>query len=207
MKLQIVFDQQDLETALTTAHEVAEHADILEVGTPLLLKYGVEAVKTFSQSFKDKHISVDSKIVDYATQAVNIFADTGAAWLTVLAGSPKETIRTVCTVAHNQNKKIMIDLTDASSLGQSALEAQSLGADGLVFRQQYDDTNKLEYIENWELVRGNTKLPLFISAQTTVKGGIEALINLKPQGIIIGAPITQTTSPGQKAAYYRTLTI
>ncbi len=205
MKLQIVFYQNDLETALTTAHEVSQYADILEVGTPLLLKYGVEAVKAFSQAFSEKHIHADSKIVDYATQSVNIFSDSGASWLTVMAGAPKETIRTACTNAHNQNKKVMIDLTDASSIGQSALEAQSLGADAIVFRQPYDEATKLEYIENWEMVRGNTKLPLFIGCQTSMKGGIEALIKLKPQGIIIGAPITQASSPAQKAEYYRTL--
>ena len=77
----------------------------------------------------------DAKIIDRSKDAVTLFAQAGADWITVMAGAGPTTIHTACTVAHEQGKKIMLDLADASSLGQSALEAKSFGADALVFHK------------------------------------------------------------------------
>ncbi len=200
MKLQISFDQADLDSALSIASHVAPFADTLEVGTLLIYKYGTESVKRFSQAFPEHTILADTKIIDRSKDTVNLFTDAGAQWLTVMAGTHKDIIHNACTAAHNQGKKVMLDLLDASSLNQAALEAESLGIDAIKFRQQYT-LGQAEFLENWDMVRGNTKLPLYIAAHITRKT-VDQLSKIKPDGLIIGSAIVNAENPGEEAKFF-----
>lgn len=201
MKLHVSFEIPDLDKALSIAYQIAPCTDIMEVGTLMIYRYGSEAVKKFCTAFPDNIILADTKIVDRGKDAVNIFADTGAHWLTVMSGTSKEVIREVCSSAHNQGKKIMLDLIDASSLNQSALEAESLGADALMFRHAIE-VNQPEFLEQWDMVRGNTKLPIFISAHIRRKT-TESLRKIKPDGIIVSSAIVNADDPAQEAQFFK----
>ena len=121
MKLQISFDLSDLDAAVSIASEVAQYADILEVGTILIYNHGTEAITRFKEACPDSVILADTKIVDRPKEIVETFAQSGAQWITVMAGSSKDTIHAATTAAHNANIKVMLDLIDSSSIGQSAL--------------------------------------------------------------------------------------
>jgi 3-keto-L-gulonate-6-phosphate decarboxylase len=205
MRLQISFDTPDLQYALDIAKQVAPHCDILEVGTLLIYKNGIHAVQEFKKHFPDKLILADAKIVDRAKDAITLLADAGADWITVMSGTGKQVIHTACTTAANLGKKVMLDLLDASSVGQSALEAKNLGVDGLLFHEPYDVQQSLVFLDKWEMIRGNTDLPIFISANITRKT-LEEIILLKPAGIIIGSSITDTPNPGEEALYFKEIT-
>ena len=149
MKLQIAFDCTDLDQAITIAKEVAQHADILEIGSVLIYKYGEQAIKRFRDEFPQKTLLADAKIADRGKEAVTIFAQAGADWITVMAGTGKNVIHIACTQAHSLGKKIILDLLDSSSLGQSALEAQSLGVDALLFHKPSDEEDQLSFLDRW----------------------------------------------------------
>ncbi len=200
MKLQISFDQTDLEGALAIASNVAPFADILEVGTLLIYKYGTESVKRFSQNFPEHTILADTKIIDRSKDSVNIFSDAGAQWITVMAGTNKDIIHNACTAAHNQGKKVMLDLLDASSLNQAALEAESLGVDAIKFRQLYIP-GQAEFLDNWDMVRGNTKLPIYVAAHITRKT-VDQLSKIKPDGLIVGSAILNAENPAEEAKFF-----
>lgn len=204
MKLQISFDLLDLEKAISIGQEVAEFADVLEVGTILIYNYGQEAVKTFRQNFPNKTILADAKIADNAKETVTLFANAGADLITVMAGASKNTIFTATSVAHSLGKHIMLDLLDSSSPGQSALEAQSLGVDAILFHKPQDDEEKLLFIESWEMVRGNTKLPLYVST-TINRESINDIISINPYAIVIGKPIVTAQAPKTEADFYSKL--
>ena len=67
MKLQISFDLTDLDKALDIAAQVAPYVSILEVGSLLLYKYGIQAVERFRKAFPNKTILVDAKSVCFST--------------------------------------------------------------------------------------------------------------------------------------------
>lgn len=204
MKLQIAFDLTDLTQALEIARQVEEHADILEVGTLLLYKNGVRAVEEFKQIFPRKVILADSKIVDRGKEAATTLTSAGADWITVMAGTGNEVIHAACTAAHQSNTKVMLDLVDATSVGQAALDAKNMGVDALMFHQAYDEKDALILLDKWEMVRGNTPLPIFVSAKIT-RGTIATIVAIKPDGIIIGKSIIDSDSPAQEAAFYKSL--
>jgi 3-hexulose-6-phosphate synthase len=121
MKLQISFDLIDLDKAIAIGSEVAQYADIIEIGTILIYHHGTAAIRRFKEQFPDKIILADTKVVDRGKEVAELFADCGADWITVMAGTSHHVIHATTTAAHNANMKVMLDLIDSDSVGQSAL--------------------------------------------------------------------------------------
>lgn len=204
MKLQVSFDITDLTKALTVAHSIESHVDIFEVGALLIYKYGEHAVRRFKEAFPQKTILADAKIIDRSKDAATLFAAAGADWITIMAGAGSPVIHTACTVAHSLGKKIMLDLADSTSFGQSALEAKSLGVSALVFHKPSAEDGQMSFLEQWDLVKGNTQLPVFISAHVT-RDTIDSVLSLGAAGIIIGSAIVNASNPKDEAAHFAEL--
>lgn len=201
MKLQVSFDSADLEKSIEVATQIADYTDIIEIGSLLIYKYGITAIETFRTNLPKKTLLADMKIIDRGKEAANLALNAGVDWVTVMAGTSKEIIHSVCTEAHNVNKKVMLDLVDSSSQGQSALDAKSLGVDAILFHQTYAETQPLLFLDKWEMVRGNTNLPIFISAKIT-RETVDNILQIKPDGIIIGRAIVQAQNPVEEAKFF-----
>lgn len=204
MKLHIAFDLTDLENALSIAQNLHEYADIFEVGSLLIYKNGVEAITRFKQQFPNKTILADIKIADRAKEATILCSDAGADWVTVLAGTSRNVILSACNTAHERGKRVMLDLIDASSLGQSALEAQSFGVDALLLHIPTENSSQLTFLELWDMVKGNTPLPIYLSGNISPET-LPALIDLNPAAIVIGKEITSAHNPAAEAKKFYTL--
>lgn len=204
MKLHIAFDLTDLDHALSIAQSIHQYADIFEVGSLLIYKNGMQAVSRFKQQFPHKTILADVKIADRAKEATILCSDSGADWITVLAGTRYNSIHSACNTAHERGKKIMLDLIDASSLGQSALEAKSFGVDALLLSIPTQDSSQLTFLETWDMVKGNTPLPIYISGNISLET-IATVIDLNPAAIVIGKEITSATNPAAEAEKFYTL--
>lgn len=204
MKVQIAFDMTDLDRAISIATEVEQYADILEVGSLLIYKHGEKAIRKFKESFPQKSILADAKIVDHGKEATILLSQAGADWITVMAGAGKNVIYGSTSAAHDLGKKIMLNLNDSSSLGQSALEAKSFGVDALMLHKPSEEDTQLTFMEKWDMVRGNTQLPIFISASIT-RETIHDIITINPTGIVLGKSITKADHPREEAAYFHAL--
>jgi 3-keto-L-gulonate-6-phosphate decarboxylase len=203
MQLQISYDFIDLEQALMVARQTAQYADILEVGSLLLFKSGIEAVVQFKKEFPSKKILVDAKLVDRVKDSVTLLSKSGADYITVLAGAPNSIIRRACQVAHDCNTQIALDLMDSSSIGQSSQDAKTLGVDSILYHKGYDIEQNLDISDAWSEVAGNTTLPVFIAGHVQQPEEIEKIIALKPAGLVIGRAITSTPHPAQSAQFFR----
>ena len=201
MKLQISFDLTDLEKALTIAQQVHEFADILEIGTLLIYAHGINVLEKFRQTFANATLFSDTKIVDRAKESAALFAKARSNWISVMAGTNKNVIHGACSTAHELGTKVMLDLLDAAEYGQSALEAKNLGVDALLLHEPYDVESPLAFLDKWELVRSNTELPIYISANINRKN-IEDILKVKPDGIILGTTITEAQNPREEAQFF-----
>ena len=204
MKLQISFDLIDLDKAIAIGTEVAPYADIIDVGTILIYHYGINAVKRFKETFPDKIILADTKIVDRGKEITELFAQVGTDWVTVMAGTSSHVIHATTTAAHNENMKVMLDLIDSDSVGQSALEAKNLGVDALLFHQPYSEKESLIFLDKWDLIKGNTQLPIFVSAKIN-RENVDKIVALRPDVIIVGLSITDAENSIQEAEYFAQL--
>ncbi len=68
--------------------------------------------------------------------------------------------------------------------------------------QKTEDTIEIE--SEWHSARENTNLPIFFTGKID-KSNIQQIIDLKPQGIMIGSAITRASSPKQEAYYIKSL--
>lgn len=200
MKLQIAFDLFDLEHCLKIAKQVESYADRFEVGAPLLYKYGIEAVKAFRKEFPEKELLAETQIVSNGKDVTELYIKEKADWVTVMAEARKPTIHAACTTAQKQKKWVMLDLLNIDHIGQSAMDAKSLGVDALLFHSSKTKQSILAF-DQWEIVRGNSQLPIYIASEIN-RSNIDQILQLKPNGIVIGKAITQAENPVEEAKFF-----
>jgi len=200
MKLQVAFDSTDLKQSIEIAVAISNYVDIIEIGSLLIYKHGIKAIEEFRTHLPKKTLLADIKIIDRGKESTDLILNAGADWITVMAGTSKDVIHAVCTQAHNANKKVMLDLLDSSSAGQSALEAKSIGVDAILFHQAYDESQPL-FMDKWDMVKSNTILPIFVSAKLK-RDNFAQILEVKPDGIILGKTITSAENPVDEVKFF-----
>lgn len=201
MKLQIAFDIPNLDDCLKIAKEVEPFCDRFEIGTILLYKYGIEAIKKFKNNFPEKELLAETQIVKKGRDIATLCLEAGADIVTVMAGAHKQVIHGICANA-GYRKKVVLDLADTLQFGEAAMQAKTLGVDAILFNQPSD--SKLDYttmLEEWDIVKGNTKLPVFITSSIN-RNTIQEVLLLKPDGIVIGKAIVEHENPAEEAKYF-----
>jgi 3-hexulose-6-phosphate synthase len=202
MKLQIAFDALDLDKCLDIAKSVEIYADSFEIRSSLLLKHGVVVIEQFRSTFPNKEIFVETQIISHAHDIVPMCIKAGADWVSVMAGTTQEMIHGVSTLASLKKKSVTLDLLDASSIGQAAMDAKRLGIDALLYHNIYDNQDEASFaMEEWDDLRGNTNLPIYITSNID-RNNINFIISLEPDVIVIGKTITKTADPVAEAEFY-----
>lgn len=201
MKFQISFDGLSLEENLAIARKVAPYSDMIEIGTLPILHNGTAAIEAFRKEFPKHTLFADTKIVDRGRDVASLFAKVGADWISVMGGTSNEVIHGACTKAHDLGKKVMLDILDVSSVAQAALDSRALGVDAIIFHQPFDKGESLVFLEEWNMVRGNTTLPIFVSAKIG-RQNIDQILALKPDGVVIGRAVTESEDPTAEAQFF-----
>ncbi len=202
MKLQIAFDLLDLEKCLTLAKSVEMYADSFEIRSSLLLKYGIHIIEQFKATFPNKELFVETQIVSHAQDIVPMCIKAGADWVSVMAGTTQEIIHGVSILASQKKKFVTLDLLDANSIGQAAMDAKKLGVDALLYHNIYDHQDEASFaMEEWDDLRGNSNLPIYITSNID-RNNINFIISLQPDVIVIGKTITMVANPAEEAEFY-----
>lgn len=202
MKLQIAFDVLDLDQCLEIAKSVEMYADSFEIRSSLLLRYGIFCIEQFKLTFPDKELFVETQIVSHPQDIVPMCIKAGADWVSVMAGTTQQTIHGVANFANQKKKFVTVDLLDANSIGQAAMDAQRLGANALLYHNIYDNHDEAQFAtEEWDDLRGNTNLPIYITSNIDRKN-IHFIISLAPDVISIGKTIIQSINPIEEAEFF-----
>ena len=84
MKLQLALDDITLEDAIALVHRVHDYVDIIEIGTPFVIAYGMEAVRVMKKEFPEKELLADLKIMDAGDYEAEEALQAGADYVTVV---------------------------------------------------------------------------------------------------------------------------
>lgn len=138
MKLQYALDKGNKEECLEVFKEIEDVIDIIEVGTTVILKYGLEVVKKIREMNRDITLLADFKICDGGKTAADFAFEAGADIVTVMGFTNDKTIQGVITSAKNHNKKCLVDMMRISDVIGRSKECIDKGADYICLHNAHD---------------------------------------------------------------------
>src|ERR1700730_2966414 len=92
MKLQVAIDLLSTADALNLLRKVAEHVDVIELGTPLIKQQGLSVVTNIKAAYPNKLVFADMKTMDAGELEADLAFKAGADIMTVLASAGDSTI-------------------------------------------------------------------------------------------------------------------
>ena len=190
MKLQIAIDNASADTILDTVDKIADIIDIVEVGTPMIIRDGQRAVRLVKEKYPELTVLSDSKIVDGGGLECGYAVDAGADIITVLAMAADETISDVIETAHKAGRKAMADLIGIADIRKRAKELQELGIDYICVHTAFDVQKKgrTPLGDLKELVQAVPAGMCAVAGGVNLKT-IDAYVSLGPAIIIAGGAL------------------
>ena len=84
-RLQLALDDIEYREVFELLRKVQPYIDIVEVGTPLLMRYGMGIVSDIKRAFPHLELLCDAKIMDGARLEAQLAFEAGADYVTILA--------------------------------------------------------------------------------------------------------------------------
>ena len=196
--LQIALDLIDLEKAVSIAIDALNGgADLIEAGTPLLQKFGVEKVlHALRKAVKDTPLIADLKIADTGYLSAKIAFEAGADFVTVLGSASDKTLSGAIEAAQEYRGKIMVDLVISSDPREDTKKAINLGADYIIAHTGIDEQRKgksaLDALEKTVLYIPSEKLAV---AGGINHNNISLILRYSPAIIIVGGAVIKSKNP------------
>ncbi len=188
-RLQVALDAITLNGALNLIEKIQDDVDIVEVGTPLMMHYGMNVVEKLVQNFPKLPVLCDAKIMDAGNYEAGLAFDAGAEYVTVLALADDLTIQGVTKAAHDRNKKVAVDLINVTDLNRIE-KLEQFGVDVIAIHTGADaQAAGQSPLDDLKEIR-----PLVKKADLAVAGGIktntiEKYLKEKPEIVIVGGGI------------------
>lgn len=199
-KLQIALDDITLEEALELLAKVKNDIDIVEVGTPFMMKYGMHAVSTIKTDFPELQVLCDAKIMDAGGYEAKLAFEAGADYVTVLGVTDDLTIKDCVSAAKKAGAKIMVDMICVNNLKDRINTIENLGVDVIAVHTGVDQQEAGRTpLDDLKEMRQYVK-----KAQLAVAGGIsydtiEEYMKYHPEIIIVGGGIAKAEDPARVA--------
>ncbi|MFN0086285.1 MAG: orotidine 5'-phosphate decarboxylase / HUMPS family protein [Blastocatellia bacterium] len=207
MKLQLALDTPDLTHELELAGKVAAYVDLIEAGTPLLIREGIRVVRELRRRHRGRPIVADIKVIDAGEPIAELAFAAGASVVTVLGSASDNLIERVVRSANRYDGQVMADSLSVADIPERARQLRALGVNSICVnrrgfkREKLSREERLKHLD--DLVR-RIELPVYLA------GGIDIpeltlLRGLPLAGVIVGAAIAEAASPVDAAKKMRAI--
>lgn len=220
MKLQVTLDTYDVDDGIALVSVVADSVDVIEVGTPLLLDAGMEAVRKVKDAFPDHEVLADTKIWHNGARIARSAFTHGASIVTILAGATDQEVQTVVTVAESFGGIVAADMSGVRGLVQRAVELEDLGVTYMMvpsgLRRLEDEANDHDAFHRNTRAMGGTPLALVrnvmraLSRSTEVAvvdnitlDNLDDVLHTNPGVLLVGRAILAAEDPAAAAAEFK----
>ena len=206
MKLQLALDSSNGQEARRILENVSDLVDIVEIGTPLIMKEGVKVVAEIKDAYSELEVLADLKIMDAGDIEAKIGFEAGADIVTVLGVAHDVTIRRAVNQARILSKKVMVDLIAVGDVRKRIDQIEVIAPDYCCVHTAFDlQDHGVHPLREIQLVQSALKW-----AQMAVAGGINPqilpdLLAYRPAIVIVGGFITNHPEPRQAALEIREL--
>jgi 3-hexulose-6-phosphate synthase len=195
VRLQLALDAPE---HLSLVRRLAPHVDLIEVGTPLLKRFGLAVVTTVLELGGGRDVVVDTKTADGgALEAEMVFA-AGARMMTVLAGAAPATVEAASRVAARHGCQVVLDTVLEDPAALPRLPRPGSGA-GEVWVGLHRGVDRRAAGPVADLV-GRAQELRRRGYRIAVAGGIgpadvEHVIEARPDVIVLGSAVTAAADP------------
>jgi len=198
VKLQFALDDSNSFDIFSIAREsVLAGIDILEVGTSIIKRYGIEIVKKLHNEFPMVPLCADGKMIDFPDLEITDLFNAGATYATAMIIASNENIIRSIEIANNFSRNIFFSTMGYpnNNLAQRILEISSIGGtffiahgSGRSLEKAFDDLiNKINIIVGVQNIR-------IIMAGGINKENINSILKYSPEIIIIGRGIYESNN-------------
>lgn len=190
MKLQLALDAISLETSITILDQIYTGIDIIEAGTPFILRYGESCVRALKERYPDVEVLCDAKIMDAGAFESEGFMKAGGDWVTVMAFTDDATIRDCVQTVHSYGKRVMADLLCVADIPKRAAELEALGVDCIAVHTGVDQQAMGGTpLEDLRILKGALKQKMAAVAGGISLKSLDAYLQLNPDILIVGGGI------------------
>jgi 3-hexulose-6-phosphate synthase len=202
-QLQVALDGT-WEQALDVVRRVVDLVDIVEIGTPLLYREGINVVPRVHELAPTAALLADLKIMDAGDEEASIAFGAGCTYVTVMGVANDKTIRGCVDAARRYGRKIVADMMQVEHPDIRGRALLDMGCDILCAHTAFDQLADSSPLAALRLLR--EALP---DAQLAVAGGvslrtISAVLAERPDIIVVGGAIARAADPAQVARALRT---
>lgn len=196
--LQIALDLWEENEACELARRLAPYADILEIGTPLLLSFGLPIVSKIREIVGEKPLFVDAKIVDAGEKEAEAVFQSGGDIVSVLGGASLPTLEGVKKAVEKWGKRWVVDTIDLPpDSWEKIVSLVELQPDFVGFHLPHDVACRVE--KAWQkthfLSHFVESLPLLVAGGITPEILPEVLKLFRPRVVVVGSAITASPFP------------
>lgn len=204
MLLQVALDKPEHLGILPALRGVA---DIIEIGTPLLKRFGIGAITTAREICPDIPVLADTKTVDGGMFEADMVFGAGAAFMTVLSCASSATHEAVGKCAVNFGASVIID-TITESGKAVLLPANIVLPESFAYVAVHSPTDARLAGDS---STGHIDAVSAMHARgyrVSLAGGIgpatlESVIAVKPEILVVGSAITESEDPGKVAKWIK----
>lgn len=204
MLLQIAFDKPE---HLALLPQMTAFADIIEIGTPVLKRFGVSAITTARELCPEVMILADTKTVDGGQLEADMVFGAGAAFMTVLSCASTATHETVGRRAAAFGATVIVDtITESGKMQLLPPNVTFPDSFGYVAVHSPTDARLAGNTSTSHI--GAVKQMHDLGFKVSLAGGIgpdtlEAVIAVAPEILVVGSAITESANPKEIAKWIR----
>jgi 3-hexulose-6-phosphate synthase and related proteins len=204
MLLQIAFDKPE---HLALLPQVKPYADIIEIGTPVLKRFGLSAITTARELCPDVVVLADTKTVDAGQLEADMVFGAGASFMTVLSCASPATHKAVGERAAAFGATVIVDTITESGKPQ-LLPPDISFPESFGYVAVHSPTDAR--------LAGNTSTAHIDAVRqmhergfrVSLAGGIgpatlDAVIAVAPEIVVVGGAITEAANPKEVAEWIR----
>ena len=198
-KLQVALDC-DLQSALKILTRVHPYIDIVEIGTPLIIREGMNAVRQVRKEYPNLTLLADLKIMDAGEEEASIAFEAGADIVTVLGVTNEATMTGAVQSASKCQGQIMVDMMQVNHPVEHGKQFIQMGCDILCVHTAYDlqSSHDSPYYE-LEQLREHLRSAKLAIASGVDNTKLDEIIQYRPEIIIVGGAITRSDNHTQSA--------
>jgi 3-hexulose-6-phosphate synthase len=206
MKLQLALDDIALAEALALVERIRDDSDIVEVGTPLLLEYGMAAVREIKSRFASLEILADAKIMDAGELEAASAFEAGADYVTALGVTDLLTVAGCLKTAGRYGGTVVVDMMCVPDMAERIARLEGVGVNALAVHTGVDQQAAGRTpLDDLKLMKAHSR-----SSTIFVAGGVtlDTLPRYRELGAdvaIVGGAIRHAADPVGQARAFRAL--